>query len=415
MQICHDDDTETVNVRGGNISIRTRESDGTWGAPVQIAQHEYPRGLDRPSPCPNGHADMRWIFCEAAIAQEIDGIQISADSKAGYQRLYAYGDRGFVKANNPRFISLSTESVSEGRLIGDKVAVISSDNMRRVFTITSDPDNKFAIVDNYLTLSNTLNLATKSTHSVTISGTLRGQTISQTFTITVLAADSLLDKMLLEYNLNEGSGQTIIDSSRYGMDGGLSDSPTVSEDRDPTWESTGLLFGSTLSKRTETEFSEIYNKSTFHMFFVAKNTAASSASIINRREFGAEAMWSIISNSLSVSFIAFNISGGTLANIAGAGGLSTSVWNLIEVIVDGLDVTIRSGGVDIGTGTLPSAIPLKEARFHIGEYYTSTTSYNGRVGYVAKYDTKLTGADLTAAKARAAAAMSAKGVTISYV
>jgi hypothetical protein len=104
------------------------------------------------------------------------------------------------------FLILSNNSVLEDAAIGDLVGILSvtGSGGPYTFTITSDPDSKFAIDGDRLEVNAPLDYATATSHSVTIEADDGvNPPISRTFIIQVLATGYFLllangtDKLLL--------------------------------------------------------------------------------------------------------------------------------------------------------------------------------------------------------------------------
>ena len=104
------------------------------------------------------------------------------------------------------FLVLSNSSISEAAVIGDLVGVLSvvRGSGTYTFTITADPDSKFAIDSNRLELDATLDYGTATFHSVTIEADNGvDPPISKTFIIQVIATGDFLllvngtDRLLL--------------------------------------------------------------------------------------------------------------------------------------------------------------------------------------------------------------------------
>jgi hypothetical protein len=401
LQLMYPDTTEGGNIRGGNISIKTR-TDGVWGDAVRVKEYEHPRGLDRCISVRNARDDFRFMFLEGAPSQDIDGIDISDDLKAGYQRIYAYGVNGLLGRVFTRSLSLSTNTISAGRSVGDIVALIQGDHPRYTYEITNDPFGVFEIDGNYLKLSGTVSAGT---YSVSIQGTFRGVTVNNTFSLTCADVNSLEDKKVLELKLDEGSGNIIADSSYYGFDGVLGESAMVTNGINPAWVENGLDFSGSTFKKTTVPYNEVLDLQDFHLIFYAKSNASHNSYMVSRDSFHtSDKSFNVQSNGYNVlaQFFDKTLNTPILSLVSTSAGLVQDTWKRIEVIVSGTSVKILSDGTEIGSDTLPEALPSgASADFILGCPFTFERNFNGSIGYVALYDQELTGADLTAARAAA--------------
>lgn len=190
-----DDALGSPNYRGGNIYIKTRSAAGIWGNARKIRDQESPRGLDRCKPVLNAHANLRWLFLEGAPSQDYDGIAIDNDTKAGYQRLFAYGDKGYARNANPHITNTSL-TISENAAIGTPITSLTGRNIRQSYTIMSDPDGKFAISGGNLVTNATFDCDTAQSHIVTIGATIRGVTHTRTYSVAVTEYIASSDQIL---------------------------------------------------------------------------------------------------------------------------------------------------------------------------------------------------------------------------
>lgn len=185
------DSVSDNSARGGNILKRTRAADGTWSASSVVKSQALPYALDYPNAVLNGHSDFRFVFLEASVPQYVDGINAADDDKAGYQRAFAYGDRGFVRNTANISIARSVDNFAEDATIGSTLAVLTASHPRATFSIVNDPDNKFDISGSNLISTAAFDYETKTTHSVTIRASLRDKTYDTTFVFNVTdVADS---------------------------------------------------------------------------------------------------------------------------------------------------------------------------------------------------------------------------------
>lgn len=87
-------------------------------------------------------------------------------------------------------IQISSDSIAEDAIVGAAVgtlSVIRGEGGTYTFSITSDPDSKFAIDGTSLELAATLDYSVKSSHSVTIrADNGAGSVVDKTFTIGVI-------------------------------------------------------------------------------------------------------------------------------------------------------------------------------------------------------------------------------------
>lgn len=171
--------------RGGNMLKRTRAADGTWSATETVKEQALPYALDAPNVVHNGHSDLRFVFLETAPDYSVDSIPVSDDDKAGYQRVFAYGDRGFVRNTANITITPSVSSFSDAATIGSTLAVLTASHPRATLSIVSDPDNKFDLSGSNLISTDTFNYATATSHSVTIRASLRDKTYDTTLVFDV--------------------------------------------------------------------------------------------------------------------------------------------------------------------------------------------------------------------------------------
>jgi hypothetical protein len=404
------------NYRGGNMYTRIREANGTWNDAVLIASQDTPWALDIPNEVLNGHSDLRWIFAEKSTSVNFDAVAELNDVKAGYQRVFAYGDRGFVKAPHDRTINLSCTQISAGRSIGDILGILTSGNARSTYSIVSDPDSKFSIIDNTLKLAATV--TSGNSHSVTIRSTLRGVTIDRTFTLSVIAA-SVVDKLSVEYLLNEGSGKLIIDNTPRKFNGFFGEDPNTTTSNEPTRDSAGLVFGTSGSKKTMTPYNPALQATGLHIFLAVKCIGSTAGMMVNFSEGfdGRTKSWHMSSSFQKVAFSVFNSTGSSAVSYTTtANMLTTGNWHLIEVIMNGTTLKIRANGA--GEETFTAANALRQTvigSLNIGERFPPTANFNGAIGYLAIAPVELTGTDLSDVKARAVAAMAAKGVTLTVV
>lgn len=106
------------------------------------------------------------------------------------QRYYyrAIGRPATVVAGGAATILLSSNEIEEDASVGALIGTLSVVNGAGAYTfsITADPDSKFAIDGDDLELAATVDWETATSHSVTISATDGIRTVTTTLTVTVL-------------------------------------------------------------------------------------------------------------------------------------------------------------------------------------------------------------------------------------
>jgi hypothetical protein len=126
---------------------------------------------------------------------------------------------------SPRIL-LSAESISEGAADNSVVGALSVRNPEGtyVYTILSDPDNKFAISGSNLIIDELLDYEVAATHLVTVEANPDvGATITRTFIITVLnvfEAATLAALTLSTSTIGVGSAQGVVVGTLLGVAGG---------------------------------------------------------------------------------------------------------------------------------------------------------------------------------------------------
>ncbi len=172
LEILYTDLSETGQVRGGNIVKKTREANGVWSDPELVLNYEPPRGLDRPKPVVNARSKLRWLFLESSASQDVDGIPISDNQKAGYQRLYGYGDNGMVGTNR-KHVELTLGAIPIGTANGEIITSTISRNARQS-TIINCPSGKVSLVGGNIVAAKDFNTAGESV-DFTLTSTLTGR------------------------------------------------------------------------------------------------------------------------------------------------------------------------------------------------------------------------------------------------
>lgn len=187
IQAMFPDTSESIVMRGGNIVLATRSAGGSWGTPVKVRSLDYPRGLDRCKPVMNGLSEFKWLFGECAPSQDYDGVYISSDTKAGYQRVYGWGQSGFVKNASAHASGLVT-TLDELTAIGTSLGTLTKRNPLDVLSIASDPDGKFNLSGATVTTKAFFNYDVKQAHKLIIGSTLAGRTTYTEFNVAITDA-----------------------------------------------------------------------------------------------------------------------------------------------------------------------------------------------------------------------------------
>lgn len=192
---------------GGDVKRRIYSA-GSWGAEQTILAADT-KPLMRCSAVLSADGDARVIFSENS--------QNELDSSAGGLKMYAYGDGGFLQRapQAPTDIILSSTTVvagvATGTVIGQFQAADTDYLDTATFTIVSDPDSKFQIIDNQLATSAAITYP--NSHDVTIRATDSfGLTHDKPFTIDVVQTQAetndtyYSDTVLIADGTQPGSG-----------------------------------------------------------------------------------------------------------------------------------------------------------------------------------------------------------------
>jgi len=220
IEVTYIDEATPDDYRHGDVYKVVRSNSGaggTWGSASLIQEADSSEhSLSAPMHVKDGDAELDFIFQERSSDTHYDAVDKSSDTKTGYMRLFAYGSSGLVRRDVlTNRITLTNTTVNENTATGETIAEIISDNARDVHTITSDPDSKFSISGNKLSLSATVNNATKSSHALEITSTVRGVSVVNSYTINVEAgAFNMPSSCVIDIDASQsacypGSGQSL--------------------------------------------------------------------------------------------------------------------------------------------------------------------------------------------------------------
>ncbi|MEG3177066.1 BNR-4 repeat-containing protein [Sphingomonas sp. RB3P16] len=400
--------------RGGTIYQYTRPSGGAWstGQLVRAPATGYP--LDEPMAVFNGTDELSWMFAEVAGGGASSNSSVSSDDNAGFQRVFGWGSGGYKQRSPDPQLALNRTSVKAGLAVGDLVALITSRQPREALSIT-DASGKFAISGRKVVVAASL---TPGTYPITITSVFRGYTASANFNLTVAAAVDVTDIALARYDLLEGSGQTLLDTSGHGLNGflGISTSETAT---DMIRVATGLQNNSAGQLGTTFPYQPVMNQPAMHVLAAVQLLTSTGGGIIvarrngflNQQVFG----FDILTGRLR--WTNYDKTGSAVAALNPTATLAVNQWALVEAEVSGTSVILRQDGVDIYSATLSTAmVPANSADLSIGSVIgaagTLGTSLRGSIGCVHAYPRPLGTSEAAAARTVIKNLMAARGVTL---
>lgn len=416
-------DTTPDTQRGGDVYRRTRNAAGVWSAEQMVRAKEGIYALDALMPVLNATPDLRWVFGEKSTDTSYDGVDQSSDLKAGYQRVFAWGAKGYAKRPWSPFINLSTTTATTGAAVGSVVAFISSDNPRATYALTANPGGRYSIVGNELRVASAL---AAGTDEITIQSTIRGRTFSQSFSLTVSVPASVEDSAIAVYRLNAGNGATtqiVADHSPNANHAVRGSTDAVeplnsTNPADPAWIATGMAWSTGNGLVCTGPYTPAMNSPDIHILAAVRVTHVGGVRGILTRDNvpdGQRVFQFAINTSRGLRFTRSSTSGNTVFDSA-TEAVNLNAWHLVEVRITGTAVLFRVDGVDRGTATLASPIdttrtaPLCIGNARGGGGYNS--GFQGDIGDVSFYAKALTDAEATEARSLIKARMSAKGVTL---
>jgi hypothetical protein len=405
---------DETGARGGNIYRALRDAAGVYTPAALVRLMETNLPLENPNPVLNGLDELSWTFMECSGGTANSNGSVSDDTYAGFQRVFAWGSGSYRKRSSIAGLSISRNTIKSGLEIGDFVALVVSRQPRETLTL-SDTSGQFALSGRTIVVASALSAGV---YPIVVTSSFRGATTTLSASITVQAAGDVSDKALFRYDLDEGSGQSIIDKSGHGLSGYLGTSQ-LDTTADFSRVSTGLENSGASQLCATIPYSAVMNQANLHVFSVVRllvNTGGGTI-VARRNAFENEQVFIFDVTNGRLRWTQYNSAAAPAVALNPTATLSVNQWALVEAEVNGSNVTLRQDGVDVYSTTLSTAMTPNNSSYMAISAYLGTggvlqAGLRGSIGVVHGYPRVLSSGEAASARALIKTIMSGRGVTL---